>query len=65
MKLDFTLAESPITLVRLMRLVIEGELSTLNAAKEYHSSLYKEGITPKLSLEKDQTVTEKALFEDL
>ena len=58
-------AESPITLVRLMRLVIEGELSTLNAAKEYHSSLSKEGITPKLSLEKDQTVTEKALFEDL
>ena len=48
-----------------MRLVIEGELSTLNAAKEYHSSLSKEGITPKLSLEKDQTVTEKALFEDL
>jgi hypothetical protein len=59
------LAESPITLVRLMRLVIEGELSTLNAVKEYHSSLSKEGITPKLSLEKDQTVTEKALFEDL
>ena len=59
------LAESPITLVRLMRLVIEGELSTLNAAKEYHSSLSKEGITPKLSLEKDQKVTEKALFEDL
>ena len=59
------LAESPITLVRLMRLVIEGELSTLNAVKEYHSSLSKEGITPKLSFEKDQTVTEKALFEDL
>ena len=48
-----------------MRLVIEGDLNTLNAVKEYHSSLSKEGITPKLSLEKDQTVTEKALFEDL
>ena len=59
------LAESPITLVRLMRLVIEGELSTLNAVKEYHSSLSKEGITPKLSFEKDQIVTEKVLFEDL
>ena len=65
MKLDFTLAESPITLVRLMRLVIEGELSALNAAKEYHSSLSMEGITPKLSFEKDQIVTEKVLFEDL
>ena len=65
MKLDFTLAESPITLVHLMRLVIEGDLNTLNAVKEYHSSLSKEGITPKLSLEKDQTVTEKVLFEDL
>ena len=59
------LAESPVTLVSLMRSVIEGELSTLNAVKEYHSSLSKEGITPKLSFEKDQIVTEKVLFEDL
>jgi hypothetical protein len=48
-----------------MRSVIEGELSTLNAVKEYHSSLSKEGIAPKLSFEKDQIVTEKVLFEDL
>jgi hypothetical protein len=59
------LAESPVTLVSLMRSVIEGELSTLNAVKEYHSSLSKEGITPKLSFEKDQIVTEKVLLEDL
>lgn len=59
------LAESPVTLVSLMRSVIEGELSTLNAVKEYHSSLSKEGITPKLSFEQDQIVTEKVLFEDL
>ena len=59
------LAESPVTLVSLMRSVIEGELSSLNAVKEYHSSLFKEGITPKLSFEKDQIVTEKVLLEDL
>ena len=59
------LAESPVTLVSLMRSVIEGELSSLNAVKEYHSSLSKENITPKLSFEKDQIVTEKVLFEDL
>jgi hypothetical protein len=59
------LAESPVTLVSLMRSVIEGELSPLNAVKEYHSSLSKEGITPKLSFEKDQIVTEKVLLEDL
>ena len=59
------LAESPVTLVSLMRSVIEGELSSLNAVKEYHSSLSKEGITPKLSFEKDQIVTEKVLLEDL
>ena len=59
------LAESPVTLVSLMRSVIEGELSTLNAVKEYHSSLSKEGITPKFSFEKDQIVTEKVLFRDL
>ena len=59
------LAESPVTLVSLMRSVIEGELSSLNAVKEYHSCLSKEGITPKLSFEKDQIVTEKVLFEDV
>ena len=48
-----------------MRSVIEGELSPLNAVKEYHSSLSKEGITPKLSSEKDQIVTEKVLLEGL
>ena len=62
---QINLAESPVTLVSLMRSVIEGELSTLNAVKEYHSSLSKEGITPKLSFEKDQIVTEKVLFGDL
>lgn len=58
-------AESPVTLVRLMRSVIEGDLDSLEAVKVYHSCLSKEGISPKNSLDEDQVVTEKVLLEDL
>ena len=58
------LAESPLTLVRFMRSVIEGQLGSFEAVREYHESLSKEGISPKLPLEEDQKITERVLFKD-
>ena len=58
------LAESPLNLVRFMRSVIEGKLGSLEAVKEYHDCLHKDGITPKMDLEKDQKITETVLLED-
>ena len=58
------LAESPLNLVRFMRSVIEGKLGSLEAVKEYHDCLQKDGITPKIDLEEDQKITETVLLED-
>ena len=58
------LAESPLNLVRFMRSVIEGKLGSLEAVKEYHDCLQKDGITPKMDLEEDQKITETVLLED-
>ena len=58
------LAESPLNLVRFMRSVIEGKLGSLEAVKEYHDCLQKDGISPKIELEEDQKITEKVLLED-
>ncbi len=58
------LAESPLTLVRLMRSVIEGQLGSFEAVGEYHECLSKEGISPKTPLEEDEKITEKVLLGD-
>ena len=47
-----------------MRSVIEGKLGSLEAVKEYHDCLKKDGITPKIELEEDQKITEPVLLED-
>ena len=58
------LAESPLNLVRFMRSVIEGKLGSLEAVKEYHDCLHKDGISPKMDLDEDQKITETVLLED-
>ena len=47
-----------------MRSVIEGKLGSLEAVKEYHDCLQKDGITSKMELEEDQKITEMVLLED-
>ena len=47
-----------------MRSVIEGKLGSLEAVREYHNYLKKDGITPKIELEEDQKITEIVLLED-
>lgn len=56
------LAESPLTLVRLMREVIEQRLSPADAVDEYHRCLADEGHAPQRALAQDRQVTEPALL---
>lgn len=62
-KILFT--EDPKQIVKMMRTVVQGEMSTQEAVKAYHSHLSEQGIAPKLSLEDDQKVTESVLLHDL
>ena len=39
-------------------------LESLEAVKEYHDCLKKDGITPKIELEEDQKITETVLLDD-
>ena len=54
-------AESPITLVRMMRRVVEGELEASEAVKAYHSELEAVGLQPARHLMEDSEITEAAL----
>lgn len=58
-KINF--AEHPIELVRLMREVVEGRASSLEAVKAYHDALKKAGLMPDRSLEDDSRVTDPIL----
>jgi hypothetical protein len=55
------LAESPLDIVALLRPVIRGELSPLEAVRAYHAALGRKGIAPDRSFEADAVVTESAL----
>ena len=55
------LAESPVTLVRLMRRVVESDISTTDAVKTYHDELKRQGIRSLRSLEDDLQITEEVL----
>lgn len=55
------LAEDPIALVRLMRAVVEREVTPEEAVKAYHDGLKKAGRRPTLPLAKDRAITEAAL----
>jgi hypothetical protein len=54
-------AESQVTIVRLMRRVLETELSPEAAVREYHETLGRLGIAPARSLESDIEVTDPVL----
>ncbi len=58
---EIQLAESPLDIVALMRPVIRGELSPLEAVRAYHAALGRKAIAPDRSLEADAVVTESAL----
>ena len=55
------LAESPTTLVSLMRRVVEGEASSEEAVRAYHGELQAQDIEPTLPLESDLEITEAIL----
>ena len=58
-------AEAPKLIVTMMRAVVQGEMSTEEAVKMYHSQLTKMKISPKLTLEKDLKVTDPVLKHDI
>jgi len=55
------LAESPVELVRLLRAVIEDQLTTEQAVSNYHEHLQAQMIKPKRSLQDDLQITEAVL----
>jgi DhnA family fructose-bisphosphate aldolase class Ia len=55
------LAESPLDLVSLMRRVVEGDISSLDAVKDYHDRLRKAGVNPQRPLKDDCEIAEPIL----
>lgn len=55
------LAESPLTLVTLMRKVLEQSMSPAEAVREYHAQLEISGLTPTRSLTDDLIITDPML----
>ena len=55
------LAESPLDIVRLMRLVADGDLAPSEAVEVYHDALRREGVTPIRDLDAENEITEAAL----
>ncbi|TYB86756.1 hypothetical protein [Oceaniovalibus sp. ACAM 378] len=55
------LADHPQQMVRMMRGVADGELTSEQAVREYHATLDREGITPTRPLEDDMKITESVL----
>tara|TARA_B110000467_G_scaffold89415_1_gene80773 strand:+ start:695 stop:1696 length:1002 start_codon:yes stop_codon:yes gene_type:complete len=58
-------AEVPKLIVTMMRSVVQGEMSTEEAVKMYHSQITEMGISPKLSLEDDLKITDPVLLNDI
>jgi len=58
-KINF--AESPVKLVELMRLVVEGDLTGAEAVKAYHDHLAKNRIAPDRPLAEDIEITDPVL----
>ena len=61
-KINF--AESPLDLVRLMRAVVERDVSAEEAVKAYHGVLQEKGIEPALALKDDLEISEPVLREE-
>ena len=58
-------AEVPKLIVTMMRAVVQGEMSTEEAVKMYHSQITEMGISPKLSLEDDLKITDPVLLNNI
>ena len=58
-KINF--AESPLTLVALMRRVIEREVSPVEAVRAYHATLVSKGIRPLLTMADDVEISDPVL----
>jgi len=56
------LAESPLDVVRLMRAVADGAMTPLEAVKDYHEALRRQGLKPIRELAVDSAITEPALM---
>jgi DhnA family fructose-bisphosphate aldolase class Ia len=57
------LAESPVDLVSLMRRVVEDDITSSDAVKDYHDRLKKAGLKPHRPLKDDLEITEPVLKE--
>jgi hypothetical protein len=55
------LAEAPLDLVALMRRVVEGDISSIDAVKDYHDRLGKAGVKPHRPLRDDLEIAEPIL----
>ncbi len=55
------LADDPLSMVRMMRAVADGALTSEQAVREYHGGLADAGITPTRPLEDDLEITEAVL----
>ncbi|MGB3556273.1 MAG: hypothetical protein WBA25_16720 [Jannaschia sp.] len=55
------LADDPLSMVRMMRAVADGEIGSEEAVRAYHDALAKQGITPTRPLDEDATITEQVL----
>jgi len=55
------LAELPLEIVRLLRLVADGDLTPSEAVEAYHDALRRESVTPIRDLDADNTITEAVL----
>ncbi len=55
------LAESPLDIVRLMRAVADGALTSLEAVEDYHEALRRQGVRPSRDFAADSKITEPAL----
>ena len=55
------LAELPLDIVRLMRVVADGDLTPSEAVEAYHDALRREGVTPIRDLAADNAITEAVL----
>ena len=57
-------AEDSIEIVKLMRRIVEADLSAKDAVKLYHANLEKKSIHPNRSLEADLEITDHSLIAE-
>jgi hypothetical protein len=58
------LAESPLEIVRLMRVVADGDLTPSEAVEAYHDALRRERVTPIRDLDADSEITDAVLRQN-